>query len=296
MAEACSPIDGIWSAIPDHGGPLPSGSRLLLAGSFDPGSIAITIDGDPATLMRDDGLPVKGGFGAAFAIAPTPPEGAVVELRNCSWGSPRCDGADVWTWPVLAPDATAPAPVLGLEYGIYDHVDLDTSGNSCGNGETFDATIYAHATVPGEAAGGAIRQALFQVLDLERDVVLGEVMLDVPSDGGRVDAVLGVPADAPEPLEGRLCVLATVLDLSGNRSEPVSSCDPHHVAIDPDQEEPEYANGLPEEPDWDAFEELEGDDGLTRQGCACTADRGRAGPAVLAGLVLLVAGSCRRSR
>lgn len=304
--KACSFVDGIWDTEPEAGAALPAGSRLFLLGSFALANVLVDVDGMPATLVLDPGLP-RSDFGASYRIEPPPPEGATVTVYECYAGDPtQCELPEppmtVLSWPVTAADTTTPEAARTLELGIYDHADIHTSGDSCIGDQILDVTIYAHVDFAAENGTGAARQASIEVFAADDGTVLASQLVSIEPAGGRLDSTSSFEVDElPEPLEGSVCMRVTVLDLAGNLAEPLESCEPHHVVVDPDQ------GGLPgpsapPEPDWDAFGEPEAEEGEDAEdpaarGCACTVQPRALRGSLLLGLVGLgLRARRRRSR
>jgi MYXO-CTERM domain-containing protein len=297
-ARACSLADGIWSTEPDSGAALPAGSRVFIEGNFELAMLTVDIDGTPATLTLDPSLPDRSYYGAAYRIEPPPPEGSTVTLAHC-YDPANCEGvAETWSFSVTAADTVAPAAALDLEFGIYDHTDIDTGSDSCGSGQILDITIFAHVSLAAEDGAGAPRQALVEVIDATSDTVLRSENVKVGPTMEELTSDLSFSFEAgelPEPLAESVCMRVTVLDLAGNIAEALTSCEPHHVVANADQATV-YVPFAPDEPAWDEFPDAASDSTPLDRGCACGTQPGAQGAVALLGLGLLGLGLRTRRR
>ncbi len=291
-AHACSIGDGVWETRPDSGGVLPVGSHVFIMGVFESESLIVDIDGQPATLTRDEGLAMR-LYGASFHLEPPATEGATVTLRHCRSGDPAsCDDAPTWAWRAVAPDVEAPAAATGLEVGIYDHTDIDTTGDSCSNGELLDTTIYIHADAEPGDPEGAPRQVVIDVASAADGRVIESRLLDLSPAAREIDTTISfVDGLVEQPLAESVCVRVTTLDLAGNVAATLESCEADNVAVDPVQEPDGNSFFVPDEPHWASFVDA---DGPLRESCACHTNN--PGPGGLGVLLLAVLGLRRRRR
>lgn len=294
VADACSPLFGVSRTTPEDGESLPAGSQLLLQGFFDEDMLHLRVDGEPASLVRDSSFPGQTGQRIAYRVEPAPAVGSTVTLYECDAPElDQCSDPPSWSWPVSDADQTPPATADELEFGIYDHTDVDTSGDTCSSGELLDMTIYVHTTAPAEDGTGAPRKVLVEILDADQRAVLGERLLSVPVTGGMLDTQLSFTEGViGSPLAESTCVQVTVVDMAGLAAEPLVSCMADHVGADPDQG-PGTDIFPPDEPQWD---ELVDPDAPRRDTCACRTDAsgGSLAPLLLVLGMVLGLGSRRR--
>ena len=295
-ARACSLAEGIWATLPADGQTLASGSALRLSGSFSLDQVEVEVDLETGstTLVADDSFPSAGLYSTTYRLEPAPAEGSQVTLRYCPFEDPeQCSGLDAYSWTIGPADEETPGPAADLEFGIYDHQDIDDSGNSCG-GSISDLTLYIHASTPSEDGSGSPRLALVEVLDAQSDELHSAILREVEPGGGALDVQASFGEGVlSEPLSESTCVQVTMLDLAGHRSEPVRACAPHHVVADPEQE-PDGEPSIPDEPIWEDFADIDAPVG--DEGCSCRTEEGEGSPLVPWGLAVGLLGLRRRRR
>jgi MYXO-CTERM domain-containing protein len=177
------------------------------------GALAVTVDGEPATLQSED----EWQFVHAVDILPAPPEGAEVVISECQgWEFAPCAEDAVWEERarfVIGPlDEQSPAEV--------EDIGLDQE-----EGEFFrgceDATLdlRLHATVQLDEP----EPGTWVLIEFERDGDVVESHNVQTLANGDEQTELLVNRDDWKGSE--VCATATVLDASGNASDVQRDCD-----------------------------------------------------------------------
>ncbi len=293
-AQACSIAEGIWSTLPADGEMLASNSAIRLSGSFSLDAIQVEVDLEAGStvVVPDDSFPSLGLYATAYRLEPAPAEGSQVTLRYCPFEDPeQCSGFETYSWTIGPPDDQAPSPAADLEFGIYDHQDVDGSGNSCDSSRS-DLTLYIHVNTPSEDGAGSLRLALFEIFDAQTEELHAAIFNGIDPAGGPEDAQWSFAEGVlTEPLSESTCVQVTMLDLAGHRSEPIRTCAPHHVVADPVQE-PDGSLPIPQEPIWEDFADVDAPVG--DEGCGCQTGGDRETPLLPVALGIGLLGLRRR--
>lgn len=297
-ATSCGPY--LDSLVPTDGDPLPVTALptgLAICGA-DMTGWEVDIDGEPATVTQ-----VDPGFGdgwlAAVGIEPAPTEGAMVELRGCSYGCYEAEPEfDILrSYQVTGEDVEAPepAPLLELVFAdeIIDQYDFET--------EMDEQVAVRRWTLRFEPT--VLEEPEIWIVEVGPGGGAGTRAVQVMEDGDEFVVVTRYVADAGQ----EVCATVSAYDLSGNAAQEAQVC----VEVGEEQTLPD----VPGEPDDDGGSgdgdgssdggsggstgdaDGSGDDGSSGgdssaldegQGCSCSAgDRSPIGWSALLGLVVL---------
>lgn len=250
-ASACPPpLPGLTGSVPKSGETYPANAAVFLFGaqvSLD--DVAVTVDGQPASLVPAEEVASLGLSSKAVLVDPQPAKGQSVLIEG-TFCAPeyQCPVASV-TFTAGAPDVSSPAPPSSVVFNVHDYPDFKSSGGDCQSDS--DLAFWVHLFGVPASAG---ESPVIYSVEAFRDAGLSDLAFaqrvffqseEVTVQARKTTAFLN-GAEAPEAL----CFRVTALDASGNEAAgAVVTCEPCHYK----QETGQPVDFLPPaEPEWTA--------------------------------------------
>ncbi len=243
-ARACGPGYDVWHVLAD-GESLPANAGIPVGASWADVSLAVTVDGDPASVSKAEEL--SGDIHDSltsitiYQIHPQPEPGQVVEATLfCNPDQTSCNRRPTISYVAGAVDDTAPPPVTDLAVDVHRFPFVPGNGELCDSSSDTDTDTAYYLRFSGHATGCSPTYHEVEFIDTNnetwRSITANEALHNL--------RYLGLANDDFDPTT--VCARVTSFDLAGNKSEPVEVCGACRVRDD------DATNDIypPEKPSW----------------------------------------------